>query len=120
MDADLNHVTFTGTLERDPVTRFAEHGKQQVGFTLRVSDPGPSGQAFSLFVPCEVYGLVAGKLKWTSWTDKSGQKRTTLAVLASLVQQAYAQMAMALQNTMCRRVSIVFSPCDMILQTDNH
>jgi len=29
---------------------------------------------------------VSGKLKWTSWTDKSGQKRTNLAVLARLVK----------------------------------
>ena len=27
---DLNHVTLTGILERDPITRFADHGTQQV------------------------------------------------------------------------------------------
>ena len=27
MDTDLNHCTLTGTLERDPMTRFADHGK---------------------------------------------------------------------------------------------
>jgi len=31
--------------------------------------------------------LVAGKLKWTSWTDKQGQKRTSLCVLARLVKR---------------------------------
>ena len=98
---DLNHVTLTGTLERDPITRFQDTGTPQVRFTLRVDEPGPSGQRFTLFVPCEAYGsaaehageltagavvLVAGKLTWTSSTDKQGQKRTSLCVLARLVR----------------------------------
>ena len=102
MDTDLNHCTLTGTLERDPITRFADHGTQQVSFTLRVDEAGPAGQLFKLFVPCEAYGqagelagdltagavvLVAGKLKWTSYTDKQGQKRTSLCVLARLVKR---------------------------------
>ena len=77
-------------------------GTPQVSFTRRVDEAGPAGQLFKLFVPCEVYGqageqagelsageavLVAGKLKWTSWTDKHGQKRTSLCVLARLVKR---------------------------------
>ena len=99
---DLNHVTLTGTLARDPITRFADTGTQQVSFTLRVDELGPAGQLFKLFVPCEAYGqageqagelhagaavLIAGKLKWTSWTDKQGTKRTSLCVLARLVKR---------------------------------
>ena len=99
---DLNHVTLTGTLERDPITRFQDTGTPQVSFTLRVDEAGPAGQLFTLFVPVEAYGqagelagelhagepvLVAGKLKWTSWTDKQGQKRTSLCVLARLVKR---------------------------------
>jgi len=100
---DLNHVTLTGTLERDPIMRFADHGTQQVIFTLRLTEAGPcAGQAFTLFVPCECYAttaeaageliageavLVAGKLKWTSWTAKDGTKRTSLCVLARLVKR---------------------------------
>jgi single-stranded DNA-binding protein len=53
-------------------------------------------------VPVEAYGqagaqagdlhagdavLVAGKLQWTSYTDKHGQKRTNLCVLARLVKR---------------------------------
>ena len=101
METDLNHCTLTGTLERDPITRFQETGPQQVSFTLRVDEAGPSGQLFRLFVPVEAYGqageqagelhagaavLVAGKLKWTACTDKTGQKRTSLCVLARLVR----------------------------------
>jgi hypothetical protein len=47
---DLNHVTLTGVLERDPITRFADHGTQQVSFTLRLTEAGPAGQAFTTYV----------------------------------------------------------------------
>ena len=103
MDTDLHHITLTGILERDPITRFtADHGPQQVSWTLRLTEVGPAAQAFTLYVPCEAYGqageqagelhageavLIAGKLKWTSWTDKHSQKRTSLCVLARLVKR---------------------------------
>ena len=29
MATDLNNVVLTGILERDPITRFADHGRQQ-------------------------------------------------------------------------------------------
>lgn len=71
---DLNHITLTGILERAPITRFADHGAQHVRFTLRLTEIGPAGQAFKLYVPVEAYSqvaeqagdavLVAGKLKW--------------------------------------------------------
>jgi len=98
---DLNHVTLTGILERDPITRVADHGTPQVRFTLRLDEPGPAGQRFTLCVPCEAYGpageqagaltageavLVAGTLQWISYTDKPGQQRTSLCVLARLVK----------------------------------
>src|SRR5262245_35039931 len=100
MDTDLNHVTLTGLLERDPLTKFADHGTQQVHFTLKVTEPGPAGQAFKLFVPVEAYSpvaaqagdlgagdavLVAGKLQWTNYAAKDGSKKSTLAVLARLI-----------------------------------
>ena len=99
---DLNHVTLTGTLPRSPTTRLPDHGTPYVSFTLRCTETGSTGQEFHLFVPCETYGhaseaageltageavLVAGKLKWTSYTDKYGQKRTSLCVLARLVKR---------------------------------
>ena len=59
MDPDVNHVTLTGMLERDPITRFADHGTQQVSFTLRLMEVGPAGQAFTLFVPVEAFSQVA-------------------------------------------------------------
>jgi len=102
VETDLNHVTLTGILARDPITRFADHGTQYVSFTLRLTEAGPAGQALTLFVPCEAYGpagelagelhtgesvLVGGKLKWQSYTAKDGTKRTSLCVLARLVKR---------------------------------
>src|SRR5437773_2292736 len=102
MDTDVNNVLMTGTLERDPTTRFADHGTQRTSFTLRVEEAGPAGQLFKLFVPVEAYGhagevagelsagasvLIAGKLKWTSTTAKDGSKKTSLCVLARLVRK---------------------------------
>jgi single-stranded DNA-binding protein len=101
MDTDLNHVTLTGVLERDPIVKYADHGTQQVSFTLKLVEPGPAGREFTLYVPIEAYSqvaeaagdlsagdavMVAGKLKWTSWTDKTGQRRTNLAVLARMIR----------------------------------
>jgi len=74
-------------------------------FTLKLTEAGPAGQEFKLYVPCEAYGqagelagdlhvdeavLIAGKLKWTSYTDKTGQKRTSLCILARLVKRLAA------------------------------
>ncbi len=68
----------------------------------RLVEAGPAGQAFTLFVPCEAYSqaaelagelsagdavLVAGKLKWTSYTAKDGTKKSILAVLARIVKR---------------------------------
>lgn len=107
---DLNHVTLTGTLERDPMTRFADHGTQQVSFTLRLEEAGAAGQLFKLFVPCEAYSqraedagelsagdsvLVADKLKWTSYTAKDGSKQSRLCVLARLVKRLAPAGALA-------------------------
>lgn len=99
---DLNHVTLTGTPERDPITRFQDHGTQQTSWTLRVEEVNPAGQLFKLFVPVECYGttadqagelnagdavVIAGKLKWTSYTAKDGSKQSRLCVLARLVKR---------------------------------
>lgn len=73
-----------------------------MSFTLRLEEAGPAGQLFKLFVPIEAYGqagetasalaageacLVAGKLKWQSYTAKDGSKKSSLCVLARLVKQ---------------------------------
>ena len=104
----LNTVCITGHLARDPITRFEDNGQQVTGWTLKV-DEGQDNRPFTLFVPCEAYGrlgeeaavlsgedyvAVEGKLKWKSYVDKTGTKRSTLCVLARrLTVLAAAQMA---------------------------
>lgn len=75
MDTNLNNVVLTGVLERDPITRFADHGTQQVHFTLRVEEAGPAGQLFKRFVSCEAYGQ--------AWEE--GERDRELMLLQSLV-----------------------------------
>jgi single-stranded DNA-binding protein len=102
MDTHLNQVVLTGTVERPPLMKVADHGTQVCSFTLRCVEPGPAGKEFVLYVPCEAYSsmadeagelnagdaaLVSGKLKFTSWTAKDGTKKTSLAVLARQVRR---------------------------------
>ena len=97
---DINSVHLTGVVERDPVKH--HEGTPMLGFTIRVEEVNrASGEVFKVFVPIEVYGqgcdqaqglragdavLVAGKVKWTSWVGKDGQKKSSLAVLARMVR----------------------------------
>jgi hypothetical protein len=97
MATDLHHCGLTGVLERDPITRFADHGTQMTGFPRTRTEPGPAGQEFRLVVPVERYSqgaeqasdlsagdsvVVAGKLQCPSWTTTDGLQKTSLAVLA--------------------------------------
>ena len=92
----LNTICIAGHLARDPITKFEDNGQQLTTWTLKV-DEGQDNRPFTLFVPCEAYGrmgeeaavlsaedyvAVEGKLKWKSYTDKTGTKRSTLCVLA--------------------------------------
>lgn len=91
MDTDLHHVTLTGLLERDPITKVAQHGPRQVHCTLKLTEAGPAGQACKRYVSVEAYSqvaeqagdlnagdavLVAGKLKCMSWTAQDGPKQS--------------------------------------------
>ena len=97
----LNHMTFTSALERDLVHCLGDHSIHICQITLQLTEAGPAGQPFTLFVPVEAYRqvaelagdlsagaavLVTGKLKWTSYTAKDGSKKTNLAVLARLIK----------------------------------
>jgi hypothetical protein len=67
-----------------------------------LEEAGPAGQACILLVPCQCgvdvavelnagdTVLVAGRLKWLTWTDSAGQKKTSLCVLARLVKKLVA------------------------------
>ena len=101
MSDDLNHVTLTGVLEKAPFVRTADSGLPWLSFSLKVQEARQSGEVLTLWVPVEVYGapveqardlsagdsvLVAGKLKWSTYTTKSGEKKSSLTVLARLVK----------------------------------
>ena len=78
-----------------------DHSIHICQITLQLTEAGPAGQPFTLFVPTEAYRyvaelagdlaagtavLVAGKLTWTSSTAKDGRKTTSLVVLTRLVK----------------------------------
>lgn len=78
----------------------------------------PAGQSFSLFVPIEAYRqagelaedlhageavIVAGKLKWSSWTAKDGQKRISLCVLARFVKRL---QRVAVKERLCIPITV--------------
>jgi hypothetical protein len=101
MDTDLHHCVLTGIRERNPITRFADHGTQRTGFTLTLPELGPTGPEFRLGVPVESYSqgaeqasdlgvgdsvLAAGQWKFPSWTTTDGMQQTSLAVLAHLLK----------------------------------
>jgi single-stranded DNA-binding protein len=94
---DVTQGTLTGVVERDPFTKTSAT-RALVSLTVRVTEVNPSGQACEMFVLCEVYGqvtthaeqlhagdavLVAGKLKWSSWTAKCSGLRTKRLRLAN-------------------------------------
>ena len=96
----LNTVVLSGLLDRDPVTTFQEDGQQMTRFTLRCEETGKAGAVFRLYVPVECYGKTAeraaelgagdvvgieGKLKWRSTTDRHGEKKGSLCMLARQV-----------------------------------
>lgn len=97
---DLNVVTLTGALDRDPVVAFdQETSATSCRFTLRVDEPS-KGTIFKTFVVCEAYGRaaeraaelgagdvvgIAGKLTWRSTTDRQGEKKSGLVVLVRQV-----------------------------------
>ena len=99
---DVNQVVITGTIERDPFIKSAESGGLSASFTVRIDERSQSGAIFKVFVQCECFGhtadeaehlragdaiMVSGKLKWSSYVTKSGEKKSTLAVLARVVKQ---------------------------------
>jgi single-stranded DNA-binding protein len=88
----VNVVVLTGFLERSPVVT-----ETAVRFTIRVDETGKDGTTFKVFVPCEAYGraesweagaflAVEGRLKWRSYTDRDGEKKSGLCVFAREVR----------------------------------
>jgi len=97
--SDLNIVTLTGRLVRDPDVRRGDSGNLWGGVTLasnyHYKDKGGAFQEEAAFVDCKTFGrwaeslakrkkgdmaLVAGRLKTDSW-EKDGRKQYKLTVI---------------------------------------
>jgi single-strand DNA-binding protein len=106
MALSLNRVMLAGNLTRDPQVRFLASEKAVAEFGLainrRFKDKDGQLKEEVTFVDVEAWGRTAelvgqyltkgracyveGRLKFDSWEDKEGQKRSKLKVVADTVQ----------------------------------
>jgi single-strand DNA-binding protein len=106
MALSLNRVMLAGNLTRDPQVRFLASEKAVAEFGLainrRFKDKDGQSKEEVTFVDVEAWGRTAelvgqyltkgracyveGRLKFDSWEDKEGQKRSKLKVVADTVQ----------------------------------
>ena len=98
----INKVMITGNLTRDPELRQTPAGTQVLNFGVAVNDRRKNQQTgkwedYPNFVDCVVFGnraeplprflgkgskvAVEGKLRYSSWEDKEGKRRSKLEVV---------------------------------------
>lgn len=98
----INRVNITGNLTRDPELRATAGGTQVLAFGVAVSDRRKNPQTGEWedvpnFVDCIVFGqraepvsrfitkgskvAIEGKLRYSSWENKEGQRRSKLEVI---------------------------------------
>ena len=103
----INRVNISGNLTRDPELRMTGGGTQILAFGVAVNDrrrnPQPGEwEDYPNFVDCIVFGAraeplsrflskgskvaVEGKLRYSSWETKDGQKRSKLEVVVDEVE----------------------------------
>ena len=101
---NINRVTISGNLTRDPETRTTAGGTTICSFSVAVNDRVKEGSEWKdrpNYVDCVAFsGLgdylaktisrgakvaVAGKLRWSQW-EKNGEKRSKLEVVAEDVE----------------------------------
>ncbi len=101
----LNHVIVSGNLTRDPEVRSIGADKSLAAFTIAHNNKykthdGETKEEVS-FIDCEAWGkqgevaaqyltkgslaVIEGRLKQDNWTDKDGQKRSKLKLVADRV-----------------------------------
>lgn len=97
----LNHITIMGRLTRDPELRRTGSGLAVASFSVAVDRDWPSkdtGEKETDFINCVAWRqkgefvskyfekgsmiVVSGRLQIRSWTDDSGNKRTTAEIVA--------------------------------------
>lgn len=98
----INRVNITGNLTRDPELRATAGGTQMLAFGVAVNDRRKNQQTGAWedvpnFVDCIVFGqraeavsrfiskgskvAIEGKLRYSSWETKEGQRRSKLEVI---------------------------------------
>lgn len=103
----INRVNISGNLTRDPELRMTGSGTQILSFGVAVNDRRRNPQSgewedYPNFVDCVVFGAraeplsrflskgskvaVEGKLRYSSWEAKDGQKRSKLEVVVDEVE----------------------------------
>lgn len=103
----INRVNCSGNIGKDPELRQTQGGTQVLTFSLAVSDRKRNPQSgeweeVTNWIPCVVFGnraeslsrflskgmkcAVEGKLRQSSYKDKSGQKRSKIEVIVDEVE----------------------------------
>ena len=93
---DLNTITLTGRLGRDPEVRYTQKGSAVTTLSLAVQYDDRTSwiKAMVFGKTAEIIGQyakkgsrigVSGRIQEDKWTDKDGQKRSVLVVITSQV-----------------------------------
>lgn len=98
---NINKVIVTGNLTRDPELSVPANGNAILKFGIAVTDYSGNG-GYTNFFDVVVFGkraegvakylskgskvAVSGKLHWGSWTDKQGNKRSSVNINADEVE----------------------------------
>ena len=98
----INRVNLTGNLTRDPELRNTAGGLPVLGFGVAVNDRRKNPQTgewedYPNFIDCTMFGsraehvkqllqkgskvAIEGKLRWSQWESKDGQKRSKIEVI---------------------------------------
>ncbi|WP_298579401.1 single-stranded DNA-binding protein [uncultured Olegusella sp.] len=100
--SDINTVVLTGNLTRDPELKAAQSGASVLKFSIAsnrsVKQQNGSYSDVPNFIDCTIFGAraqslssilakgmkvtIEGELRYSSWTDKDGNKRSKLEVVA--------------------------------------
>ena len=103
----INRVNITGNLTRDPELRATAGGTQMLAFGVAVNDRRKNPQTGAWedvpnFVDCIVFGqraeavsrflskgakvAIEGKLRYSAWENKEGQRRSKLEVIVDEIE----------------------------------
>ena len=98
----INRVMITGNLTRDPEVRNTQSGMAVLNLGVAVNDRRKNNQTgewenYANFIDCVMFGTraenvsryirkgskvaIEGKLRWSSWEDKQGGKRSKIEVV---------------------------------------